>query len=582
MLDALTSTSFAVHNAKGVYALLLGSGISRAANVPTVWEVTLDLIRRIAATMSESEACQNNPEEWYRSRFNNDPDYSSLLEQLAISPAERSAALARYFDGSGDPDGESLQPTKAHTAIAKMVSRGYIRVIVTTNFDRLVERALEAIGISPAIISTPDAIQGALPLAHAQCTLIKLHGDYRDARLRNTVAELSTYDEQTQTLIDKVLDEYGLIISGWSATWDIALRNAITRAANRRFTTVWTYVSTLSTEAEELIQFRQARTIKVASSDSFFTDLNERLEALETFDAPHPLSIDLAVRMAKKYVAKDRYRVQLYDLVMGESEQAISSFKVIPTSPQITPELYLQRIKHYEFTMERLLCVLVNVAYWGEPRSFTCLKGTIERLMGLKVNFGGYDYLIDLQLYPATLAFYAVGLGFVTSGNYMGFTALLKEFQTSAGEMNHKIEPASERLQLQYSIHKDMLNQALGKQYHTPGSDRVSNLFAPIFQKYLPSMVDFENLFDRFEYLNALVLADYRASKNKSICGWWGRWAWRNREYGGHISELFKEERNQLGPNWPPIDAGLFASVERFDEILERQRTECLLKFQIY
>jgi hypothetical protein len=580
MLDVLTSTSFAVHNAKGVYALLLGSGISRAANVPTGWEVTLDLIRRIAATMNESEECQDNPEEWYRSRFENDPDYSSLLEQLAISPAERTAALARYFDGSGDPDGVPLQPTKAHIAIAKMVSRGYIRVIVTTNFDRLMERALEAQGISPTIIATPDAIQGALPLAHATCTLIKLHGDYRDARLRNTVAELSTYDEQTQSLVDKVLDEYGLIITGWSAAWDIALRNAIMRAANRRFTTVWTYVSTLSSEAEELIQFRQARTIKVASSDSFFTDLNERLEALETFDAPHPLSVDLAVRMVKKYVAEDRYRVLLYDLVMGEAGQAMSSAKVLSTAAEITAEIYLKRIEKFEATMERLLCVLINVAYWGEPSSLPCLLGTIERLMGLKSNFGGYDNWVNLQLYPATLAFYAVGLGFVTTGSYVGFTALLREFRTSAGELNHKVELASERLQLQGSINSEVLNQTLASRQYVPGSERVFNLFAPIFQKYLPSVVDFEDLFDRFEYLNALVLADYRASKDKSICGWRGRWVYRNRDYGGHISELLKEERNQLGPNWPPINAGLFASVERFDEILERQCTECLNKFR--
>lgn len=532
--------------------------------------------------MNESEECQNNPEEWYRSRFKNDPDYSSLLEQLAISPAERTAALARYFDGSGDPEGEPLQPTKAHIAIAKMVSRGYIRVIVTTNFDRLMEQALEAIGISPTIIATPDAIQGALPLAHAPCTLIKLHGDYRDARLRNTVTELSSYDEHTNSLIDKVLDEYGLIMSGWSATWDIALRNAIMRATNRRFTTVWTYVSTLSAEAEELIQFRRAQTIKVVSANCFFTDLNERLEALETFDAPHPLSVDLAVQMAKKYVAEDRYRVQLYDLVMGEAEQAMSSFSVFSTSPQISPESYLLRIKHYESAMERLLCVLVNVAYWGEPSSITCLVGTIERLMGLKENLGGFDYLIDLQLYPATLAFYAVGLGFVTAENYRGFTALVKEFRTGAGEMNHRIEPASERLQLQYSVKTDVLNQALESRDYTPGSDRVFKLFAPIFQKYLPSVVDFENLFDRFEYMNALVLADYRASKDEQICGWRGRWVWRNRDYGGHVLDLLKEERNQLGSKWPPIEAGLFASVERFDEILERQRTECLNKFRNY
>ena len=462
-----------------------------------------------------------------------------------------------------------------------MVSRGYFRVIVTTNFDRLMERALEAQGISPMIIATPDAIQGALPLAHATCTLIKLHGDYRDARLRNTVTELSSYDKHTQFLIDKVLDEYGLIISGWSATWDIALRNAIMRAANRRFTTVWTFVSTLSAEAKELIQFRNARTIKVASSDRFFTEMNERLEALESFDAPHPLSVDLAVQMAKKYVVEDRYRVQLYDLVMGETEQALSSFDVFPTSPQIPPESYLLRLRHYEAALERLLCVLVNVAYWGELSSITCLVGTIERLMGLKGNVGGFDYLNDLQLYPATLTFYAVGLGFVTAENYRGFTALVKEFRTGAGDMNHRIETASERLQLQGSINSEMLNRALKTRNYTPGSDRVFELFAPIFQKYLPSVTNFEGSFDRFEFLNAVVLADSRASKDKNICGWRGRWVWHNREYGGHIFEVLKEERNRLGSKWPPIETGLFASVERFDEILERHRMECLLKYHL-
>lgn len=32
----------------GTYALLLGSGVSRAAGIPTGWEVTLDLVRKAA------------------------------------------------------------------------------------------------------------------------------------------------------------------------------------------------------------------------------------------------------------------------------------------------------------------------------------------------------------------------------------------------------------------------------------------------------------------------------------------------------------------------------------------------------
>ena len=339
MLDALTSTTFAIHNGKGVYALLLGSGISRAANIPTGWEVTLDLIGRIAAMKFESEACHAGPEAWFRAQFECEPSYSDLLEHLAISPAERTAALARYFEpGGGDDDEEGAKPTAAHVAIAKMVKRGYFRVILTTNFDRLLERALEAEGLSASVLSTPDAVLGAMPLAHSTCTIIKLHGDYRDARLKNTVAELSVYEEVTRKLLDRVLDDYGLIVSGWSATWDVALRHAILAAPNRRFTTVWSYVSALSAEAEALIQARSAIKVQVKSADAFFIELNEKLEALESFDAPHPLSVELAVRMAKRFVAEDRYRIQLHDLVVAETDLVLTAMKGLSVHAKFSDE----------------------------------------------------------------------------------------------------------------------------------------------------------------------------------------------------------------------------------------------------
>ena len=48
MIDAVVAASFSVFENKGTYALLLGSGISRAAQIPTGWEITLDLVRRLA------------------------------------------------------------------------------------------------------------------------------------------------------------------------------------------------------------------------------------------------------------------------------------------------------------------------------------------------------------------------------------------------------------------------------------------------------------------------------------------------------------------------------------------------------
>ena len=49
MIDPLTALAFSIYENNGVYCLLLGSGVSRSAEIPTGWEITLDLVRRIAA-----------------------------------------------------------------------------------------------------------------------------------------------------------------------------------------------------------------------------------------------------------------------------------------------------------------------------------------------------------------------------------------------------------------------------------------------------------------------------------------------------------------------------------------------------
>ena len=87
MIDPLLSLAFAIHSNPGVYACLLGSGISRAAEIPTGWEIVLDLLRKLAYL--EDEDCEPDPAAWYKDRFGEEPDYSKLLDQLAHSQTER-------------------------------------------------------------------------------------------------------------------------------------------------------------------------------------------------------------------------------------------------------------------------------------------------------------------------------------------------------------------------------------------------------------------------------------------------------------------------------------------------------------
>jgi hypothetical protein len=157
MLDPILRLSIVMHSNMGVYALLLGSGVSRSSAIPTGWEVALDLIRKLGH--AKGEACDPDPETWYKALTGVEADYSDILDQLTLSSAERGQLLRSYFE-STDEDREHGRkaPSPAHRAIAALVANGYVRVIVSTNFDRLMEQALSEVGVQPTVISTADAI----------------------------------------------------------------------------------------------------------------------------------------------------------------------------------------------------------------------------------------------------------------------------------------------------------------------------------------------------------------------------------------------------------------------------------------
>ncbi|QDX90924.1 hypothetical protein EEL30_00100 (plasmid) [Brevibacillus laterosporus] len=48
MIDSIISLSFSMYSNPGVYGVLLGSGVSRSAGIPTGWQIVLDLCRKLA------------------------------------------------------------------------------------------------------------------------------------------------------------------------------------------------------------------------------------------------------------------------------------------------------------------------------------------------------------------------------------------------------------------------------------------------------------------------------------------------------------------------------------------------------
>ncbi|MFD4198806.1 SIR2 family protein, partial [Amycolatopsis thermoflava] len=282
-MDPKLAMALNVHNCAGVYALMLGSGLSIASGVKTGWGIVVDLVAKVAAVREPDDPeaglrAAADPEKWWEETFGEPLGYSTLLEHAAPTPAARQALLDGYFVPEDGSEATDKAPTAAHRAIARMVKRGSFRVILTTNFDRLMERALTEVGIFPQVVNRPDQIDSIKPLVHSQVTIVKLHGDYADLDQRNTPTELENYPEAQQKLLERVLDEYGLIVCGWSADWDKALVRAVEGTRARRYPMFWSTYGALGVAAQRLTVQHGAGVVRGLDADELFTDLEKRLE----------------------------------------------------------------------------------------------------------------------------------------------------------------------------------------------------------------------------------------------------------------------------------------------------------------
>ena len=280
-VDPRVSLATSLHAAPGVYAVLVGSGMSTAAGIPTGWQVVQDLIRKVAlAEGVDPSAIEEQPERWWASAARPEPRYDALMGALGPTAATRHALLRRYFDPSAE-EGGPIRPTAGHLALAHLVASGLIRVLITTNFDRLIERSLEEAGVSPQVVTASADVRGMAPLAHARATVVKVNGDYARPGLRNTPEELRSYPAPLRRLLRQVFDEYGLLVVGWSGDYDDALVDALRGTSTRRYPMYWTTHRGHITEvAKRLVAQRGAAVIDTAGADEFFTDIAERVDNL--------------------------------------------------------------------------------------------------------------------------------------------------------------------------------------------------------------------------------------------------------------------------------------------------------------
>lgn len=573
-IDPLLSLACSVQSKKGIYALLLGSGVSRASGIPTGWEITLDLIKKEENFYGETEVSDH--EKWYAEKFNKQPDYSDILADLAKTPTERNNLLKSYFEHSDDDDDAYGQPTKAHKAIANLIKEGYIRVVITTNFDRLLEKALAEISIVPNVISNIDQLEGSIPLIHSDCTILKVHGDYMDTRIKNTAQELAEYDPKLNACLDCIFDEFGLIVCGWSGEWDTALKNCIMRTKNNRFSRYWLKKGDVSESTQEIIDSKKFDSIDITDADTFFVELKDKVDSLNDLSMRQlPLSIDLSCSTLKRLLPESKNIIRVNDLIMDTAKELVNNISNLDWRIKPENEIIGQRIAQIENISQPLLHLISLGSYWGDTPYETiwidCFKYIYDNLNSIT---DGHQLWLNLLNYPALLVMYTLLMSCIKSNRYALLYEILNNTKSSKRSRYTPPIAISEDLYPDAVITKDNCNKALDAQYKTPVSMRMFDVLSDPLSRIINSKDEYDVLFDKAEYFFAVNYWYRKTIDEKSTqTEYWvwapvGRFGYKRHDYW-KVENVFDKEFTKK-EEWSAIKAGFFGgSFENFVQCSE-------------
>lgn len=218
----------------------LGAGTSASAGIPTatdlIWEFKQKLFvsqRKVPRQAVEDlgspavrEQLQAHIDSLGRLPERDSPDeYAALFESVYPAESDRSAFLASKVGGGS--------PSYGHVVLAGLMQAELTSLVWTTNFDPLVADACARVfggtgNLTSVDLDRPHLGEEAVS-SQRWPVEIKLHGDFRSRRLKNTPDELRQQDGKLRQLLVNTCQRYGLVVIGYSGR-DESVMNTLAEA----------------------------------------------------------------------------------------------------------------------------------------------------------------------------------------------------------------------------------------------------------------------------------------------------------------------------------------------------------------
>jgi tetratricopeptide (TPR) repeat protein len=195
-------------------ALLLGAGASKSSGVSLASEMIDEWRQDLFEASVPSDARAGvTAKEWLKSNqaaypwFDDDTEYSKLFERRYRTPSRRQKYIEQKIEG--------VRPGWGYLYLANIiVSARRFTTVFTTNFDDLINEALGSFLRHNAVVCNADSEVDQISFLSDRAKIVKLHGDYLFADIRNTEAELR--GKRMAAKFGELARQRGLVVVGYA------------------------------------------------------------------------------------------------------------------------------------------------------------------------------------------------------------------------------------------------------------------------------------------------------------------------------------------------------------------------------
>ena len=210
---------FALKNNPKEYCLFLGAGASIDSGAKDANTIAYAILKEIYEAMSSLSLTNQREkrkfDEWAKERRS----FSKILEEFAGNRSRRDI-IAKYVT--------KATPSTGYKKLALLVKNGFFRGAFTTNFDNLLEKALQSQGLvinsdfEVLVLGKDDEkvidskIRDFLRNRNQAFLVLKLHGDlHYPSTLRVTESETRRFSTKLSRCLSDCLNELGFIFVGY-------------------------------------------------------------------------------------------------------------------------------------------------------------------------------------------------------------------------------------------------------------------------------------------------------------------------------------------------------------------------------